>query len=105
MESEDEGNKPKQKNKTLHRIQKNISSYLNDPTPEKIKQINVNCHQTLRNHFASVEDLSFMPDSPSVFCSVGVDRKLLLWDIRKGNIPAQVVTDLHTSDINTVDWC
>lgn len=44
MESEDEGTKPKQKNKTLHRIQKNISSYLNDPTPEKIKQMNVNCH-------------------------------------------------------------
>lgn len=42
QESQDEEVKPKQKNKTLHRIQKNISSYLNDPTPDKIKQVNLN---------------------------------------------------------------
>ena len=28
----------------------------------------------------------------------------MIWDLRSGKKPAQVVVDLHDSDINTVDW-
>jgi hypothetical protein len=49
-DSQEDETKPKGKNKTLYRIQKNIQSYLNDPTPDKIKQVNLNATQTLRNH-------------------------------------------------------
>lgn len=97
--------KPKPKNKTLHRIQKNISSYLNDPTPaEKNKQVILNPVHTIKAHQLNVEDLSFTADNSNVFCSVGIDRKLKLWDLRSGTSPVATLNDLHSSDINACDW-
>mgnify|MGYP006893287791 FL=1 len=42
--------KTKQKNKTLHRIQKNISNYLNDPKPDKRKQSTFKNFMNLKGH-------------------------------------------------------
>lgn len=97
--------KPKTKNKTLHRIQKNISSYLNDPTPvEKNKQVTLNPLHTIKAHQLNVEDLSFTANNSNIFCSVGIDRKLKIWDLRTGLSPVATLNDLHLSDINACDW-
>lgn len=58
----------------------------------------------LKAHNLSVEDLCFAPDSSDVFCSVGIDRKLKIWDLRSGTNAVATLNDLHASDINAVDW-
>jgi histone-binding protein RBBP4 len=35
---------------------------------------------------------------------VGVDRSLIIWDLRQGNNPVVRLKEVHASDINTVDW-
>lgn len=93
------------KKKTLNRNLKNIQSYLNDPKPDKRKQSQFKNSMTLRGHTASVEDLCFKASSKDVLCSVGVDRKLLIWDLRQIEKPSLSLEEIHSSDINTVDWC
>ena len=87
----------------------------------------------LIGHDKSVEDVIFRPDSSSELCSVGIDRKILFWDTRTKGIgqstsaPTQSANDgpavsslrmqkiqehnpilkllnVHSDDINTVDW-
>ena len=67
-----------------------------------IKQQN---NALLCGHTDSVEDLCFKPNSVDILCSVGVDRQLLIWDLReRSSEPIMSLKDLHSSDINTVDW-
>lgn len=59
---------------------------------------------TLRGHKLSVEDAKFKPLDKDILCSVGVDRKVLFWDLRTGADPVSEISNAHSSDINTVDW-
>ena len=61
------------KSKAYQRIQKQISSFLSEPKPER-RQITFKCHQRLHGHTKSIEDLVFKPRSAEVLVSVGVDR-------------------------------
>jgi WD40 repeat protein len=58
----------------------------------------------LKGHKLSVEDAKFKPGEKDILCSVGVDRRVLFWDLRTGFSPVSEITDAHSSDINTVDW-
>ena len=48
--------------------------------------------------------MAFKPGSQHMLCSVGVDRKVLVWDLRSGQKPVLTLREVHSSDINTVDW-
>lgn len=97
--------KQKQCSKTLQRIAKNIAPYLNEPKPDKNKLVRQPNDFFLCGHSDSVEDLCFKPGSADILCSVGIDRQLLIWDLRVSTSePKMSLKDLHSSDINTVDW-
>ena len=51
-----------------------------------------------------MEDLVFKSDSIYELCSVGVDRQMLFWDVRSNKNPTMGIQNLHTDDINSVDW-
>ena len=46
----------------------------------------------------------FHPHSSCELCSVGVDRQVMLWDTRAGTAPRAVVENVHSGDVNCVDW-
>lgn len=52
-----------------------------------------------------MEDICFKEGSADVLCSVGVDRQVLIWDLRAGLEPVVTMKEVHSSDINCVDWC
>ncbi|PIA14039.1 WD40 repeat-like protein [Coemansia reversa NRRL 1564] len=56
-----------------------------------------------KGHTAIVEDVAWHAMHPDIFASVGDDRRLLIWDIRKapGEKPAQDVV-AHESEVNCV---
>ena len=90
--------------KAFERIQKNIANYLHEPKPERRKHSLFKTHIKLRGHEKSVEDLVFKPNSKDILCSVGVDRQVVVWDLRTGTQPTLRLQEVHKSDINTVDW-
>eukprot|EP00479_Gromia_sphaerica_P000950 TRINITY_DN11106_c0_g1_i1.p1 TRINITY_DN11106_c0_g1~~TRINITY_DN11106_c0_g1_i1.p1 ORF type:complete len:246 (-),score=37.58 TRINITY_DN11106_c0_g1_i1:10-681(-) len=55
------------------------------------------------DHTATVEDCQFHPSNLNQICSVGQDKKLLIWDHRTSN-RAQQVIPRHSEDINCVSW-
>ena len=59
----------------------------------------------LEGHKQNVEDICFKEGSADVLCSVGVDRQVLIWDLRAGLEPVITMKEVHSSDINCVDWC
>ena len=58
---------------------KEIGDYLK---PTKVIQKTLQPFAKLIGHDKSVEDVIFRPDSANELCSVGIDRKVLLWDTR-----------------------
>ena len=52
----------------------------------------------------NLEDLVFHPQSSCELCSVGVDRQVMLWDTRAGTSPRSIVENVHSGDVNCVDW-
>ncbi|XP_068651904.1 WD-40 repeat-containing protein MSI4-like [Aristolochia californica] len=59
---------------------------------------------TFQGHEDTVEDVQFCPSSAQVFCSVGDDSCLILWDARAGNSPSVKVEKAHNADLHCVDW-
>ncbi|VVA99685.1 unnamed protein product [Arabis nemorensis] len=55
-------------------------------------------------HENTVEDVAFCPSNAQVFCSVGDDSCLILWDARTGMDPAMKVEKAHDADLHCVDW-
>ncbi|ORZ33779.1 WD40-repeat-containing domain protein [Catenaria anguillulae PL171] len=58
-----------------------------------------------RGHASVVGDVSWHHHQPSIFASVGDDRKLLLWDSRStsATAPSLSVPDAHAAEVNAVD--
>jgi len=63
----------------------------------------VQATQTFKGHTANVEDVAFHPHNADFFGSVGDDKKLLIWDMRKPNTPAQNV-DAHDDVVNALSF-
>jgi WD40 repeat protein len=62
-------------------------------------------NRKFKGHTDTVEDVAFHPtDHGNVFCSVGDDRSLIIWDARVDDPIAIRVSDAHEEDINCVDW-
>ncbi|XP_077216711.1 WD-40 repeat-containing protein MSI4-like [Tasmannia lanceolata] len=59
---------------------------------------------TYQGHEDTVEDVQFCPSSAQVFCSVGDDSCLILWDARVGVTPTVKVEKAHNADLHCVDW-
>ncbi|KAG9455613.1 hypothetical protein H6P81_000121 [Aristolochia fimbriata] len=59
---------------------------------------------TFQGHEDTVEDVQFCPSSAQIFCSVGDDSCLILWDARAGNSPSMKVEKAHNADLHCVDW-
>ncbi|KAJ8643377.1 hypothetical protein MRB53_005125 [Persea americana] len=57
-----------------------------------------------QGHDDTVEDVQFCPSSSQVFCSVGDDSCLILWDARTGSTPSVKVEKAHNADLHCVDW-
>lgn len=88
--------------KRKERMQKNMASYLSDPKHEKRQSVLKQTYKLM--HSSQVEDIVFKPGSKDILCSVGVDKQVLLWDLRAGTQPILTLREVHKSDINTVDW-
>ncbi|XP_062470263.1 glutamate-rich WD repeat-containing protein 1 [Pezoporus occidentalis] len=60
----------------------------------------------LLGHSASVEDLQWSPNEPSVFCSCSADASLRVWDIRAPPPRAcrLVAPGAHGADVNALSW-
>lgn len=61
---------------------------------------------TFTGHKDAVEDVQFHPSSAtnSVICSVGDDRRIMMWDERSGKSAVTIVEDAHHADIHCLDW-
>ncbi|CAI7755644.1 unnamed protein product [Closterium sp. NIES-54] len=64
----------------------------------------LHCRETFTGHRATVEDVQFSPSDARLFCSVGDDYCLLLWDTRHGTTPVNKVERAHNADLHCVDW-
>jgi WD40 repeat protein len=53
-------------------------------------------------HTAGVEDVDWHAKDASMIASVGDDKQLVLWDVRKPDETIHVVKDAHQDDINAV---
>lgn len=53
-----------------------------------------------KGHQANVEDCAFHPTEPNLCCSVGDDKKLMLWDRRHGSDAVVKASNVHADDIN-----
>ena len=80
-----------------------MKSYLNEPKAER-KSCSFKYTTKLRAHDGSTEDIVFKPSDAHQLVSVGVDKQLLLWDLRETSQPKLRLSNVHSKDINTVDW-
>jgi WD40 repeat protein len=56
-------------------------------------------------HTAQVEEVCFHPLHQELLCSVGDDKRLLVWDMRLGGSKAALkLWTTHTDDVNAVHW-
>lgn len=76
---------------------------MSEPKLER-RQSSLKYKKQLHGHEKSLEDVAFKPGNAHMLCSVGVDRKVLVWDLRSGQQPVITLREVHSSDINTVDW-
>eukprot|EP01017_Pseudomicrothorax_dubius_P010766 TRINITY_DN13890_c0_g1_i1.p1 TRINITY_DN13890_c0_g1~~TRINITY_DN13890_c0_g1_i1.p1 ORF type:complete len:270 (-),score=32.75 TRINITY_DN13890_c0_g1_i1:357-1166(-) len=60
--------------------------------------------EELRGHSKTVEDLSFCPSDKFKLCSVGDDRKVIVWDTRISTKIASEIETTHNDDLHCVDW-
>ena len=58
----------------------------------------------LRGHTENVEDICFHPNSENELCSSSQDQTILFWDTRSGSKPTLKIDEIHSDDINCVDW-
>jgi histone-binding protein RBBP4 len=57
--------------------------------------------QKFQGHVGVVEDVAWHPQDPNVFGSVGDDKKLILWDIRKSAADAITLqVEAHEAEVN-----
>jgi len=59
---------------------------------------------TLVGHTENVEDLWFNPNNSNELCSSSQDKTVLFWDTRSGTKPTLKIENIHTDDINWIDW-
>jgi histone-binding protein RBBP4 len=78
----------------------------NSKSPVKWKnQKTLQANRIFEGHTDTVEDVTFHPTGHgNIFCSVGDDRGLIIWDARVDNPIAIRVNNAHQEDINCVDW-
>lgn len=51
-----------------------------------------------------VEDIVFSPVHKDILLSVGDDKRLIGWDVRASHEKQFEMADIHSDDINCVDW-
>jgi histone-binding protein RBBP4 len=62
----------------------------------------MNSVATFRGHTQTVEDVDWHAHDEHLFASVGHDKKINIWDLRKTEQASQSVVDAHDGDINGV---
>ncbi|CAI5515606.1 unnamed protein product [Closterium sp. Naga37s-1] len=67
-------------------LQDHVSKASTDDSSELAAPV-LHCRETFTGHRATVEDVQFSPSDARLFCSVGDDYCLLLWDTRHGTTP------------------
>ncbi|CAI5488287.1 unnamed protein product [Closterium sp. Naga37s-1] len=67
-------------------LQDHVSKASTDDSSELAAPV-LHCRETFTGHRATVEDVQFSPSDARLFCSVGDDYCLLLWDTRRGTTP------------------
>ncbi|GJP56047.1 hypothetical protein CLOM_g15114 [Closterium sp. NIES-68] len=84
-------------------LQDHVSKASTDDSSELAAPV-LHCRETFTGHRATVEDVQFSPTDARLFCSVGDDYCLLLWDTRHGTTPVNKVERAHNADVHCVDW-
>ena len=85
------------------RMLKNLQTYIPDRVHDS--SITINEFTKFVGHKGFIESVAFNPINENELCSVGLDKQIILWDCRTSHSPISVMGDIHTADINCLDWC
>ncbi|KRX07074.1 WD40-repeat-containing domain [Pseudocohnilembus persalinus] len=68
------------------------------------EQLKIPFNIELKGHKDMIEDLSFSPIDKDQLVSVSDDKQIIYWDLRASHSPIYQIGNLHSDDINCVDW-
>ncbi|CAI2367505.1 unnamed protein product [Moneuplotes crassus] len=86
-------------------VPKKLQSYLKDMRESNnLSSETVHADIELRGHTENVEDICFHPVSETQLCSSSQDQTIMLWDTKSGCSPVMKIDEIHSDDINCVDW-
>ena len=81
-----------------------IFTHVDSSESRYLKSETVKATFELKGHTKNVEDICFHPENTNELCSSSQDQTILLYDTRAGNSATTKIDDIHSDDINCIDW-